>query len=682
MRFDNTERQLPEGRLPWWMRFWRWITRKTEKLIIQKAALACESAIENTLNTPFHVKNPITRSDLIQQAQLVRERLGNAEELQSVQQRLEKTSEDILILGQKDDEFTNELRLLENRLSIELEDFYAKFHQKYHDKHKELFQLSRDLLIQQALYYKDKVKPSLEKYLNFLSESTKSRTKYQIAERMLENLDEQIQNLSLMFPVITSTLLSVRNMLPWIEECIDRIIVDEAGMIPQHQAFPLLLRSHRAIIVGDPLQIEPVITLSDQRRDNYKLTSFINKGLTKNDYLRYSPEEEHSATTYHRAAGASGEDEDKGKGIQLTEHYRCQRSIIEYCDKIAGYNLEVKTLEKSSKLESNLIAYHVEGNIVDNVNQEEVTAVCELVEHLLNQGYLIEDIRVISAFRVQANALETSLCEKFPKFDRNSVGTVHTFQGAEKKVIIFSSRVSRSQDDSKVGWINKRPNLLNVAVSRAKELFILIGNLDRLKKRKLTRQLVEHIQEQGIVLEYKTEAEIPQQVSGGKFVYDCDHLNIFRDAIAQVEEDLMIVTPWIRGKEPRKFVNDIVSALEKGVKVTVIYGNKGSEDNENNDDKIEKQLQDLFSQYSASKLIRLGREIHVESRGTNERILICDSKFAIVGSWNWLSHHYRESCKRLLIKPNVQIRRETSIQFSDSVTIADVKARVDKLITQ
>ncbi|MDY6896752.1 MAG: AAA domain-containing protein, partial [Cyanobacteriota bacterium] len=626
--------------------------------------------------------NPITRSDLIKEAKLVRERLEKAEEFKVIQERLEKISEEVRILGQSNDEFSNELTLLENRLGIKLEDFYATFHHKFHDKHQELFQLSLDLLIQQALYYKDKLKPSLEKYKNFLSESPKSRNKYQIAERMQENLDEHIKNLSLMFPVITSTLLSVRNMLPWIEECIDRIIVDESGMIPQHQTFPLLVRSQRAIIVGDPLQIEPVITLSDQRRDNYYQTSFIDKGLTKNDYHRYSPEEVFNATTYHRAAGASGEDEDKGKGIQLTEHYRCQPSIIEYCDKIAGYGLEVKTPKKSSKLESNLIAYHVEGNIVNNVNEEEVTAVYELVQHLLNQGYLLEDIGVISAFRPQANALETSLRQKFPRFDRNSIGTVHTFQGAEKKVIIFSSRVSPPQDNSKLGWINKRPNLLNVAVSRAKELFILVGNLDRLKKGKLTRQLVEHIQEQGIVLEYKTEAEIPQQVSGGTFVYDCDHLNIFRDAIEQVEQELIIVTPWIRGREPRKFVNDILSALEKGVKVTVIYGNKGSEDNDNNDEKIEKQLQDLFSQYSASKLIRLGREIHIESRGTNERILICDSKFAVVGSWNWLSHHYRESCRRLLIKPNVQIRRETSIQFSDSVSIADVKARVDKLIAK
>jgi superfamily I DNA and/or RNA helicase len=89
---------------------------------------------------------------------------------------------------------------------------------------------------------------------------------------MAENLDEHIKYLSLIFPVITSTLPSVRNMLPWIEECVDRTIVDEAGMIDQHKTFPLLVRSRKAIIVGDPLQIEPIINLSQQRRDNYRQT--------------------------------------------------------------------------------------------------------------------------------------------------------------------------------------------------------------------------------------------------------------------------------------------------------------------------------------------------------------------------------------------------------------------------
>ena len=39
-RFDNAERQLPEGKLPWWMCLWRWVTRKTEKQIINKGSFS------------------------------------------------------------------------------------------------------------------------------------------------------------------------------------------------------------------------------------------------------------------------------------------------------------------------------------------------------------------------------------------------------------------------------------------------------------------------------------------------------------------------------------------------------------------------------------------------------------------------------------------------------------------
>ncbi|MDF5732757.1 MAG: AAA domain-containing protein [Rhizonema sp. PD38] len=267
-------------------------------------------------------------------------------------------------------------------------------------------------------------------------------------------------------------------MLPWVSECVDRTIVDEAGMIDLHKTFPLLVRSRKAIIVGDPQQIEPVITLSKQRRKDYRQTAFLDQGLTDIDYHRYSPEEEYSATTYHRAAGASGEKNNQGQGIRLIEHYRCQHSIIEYCDAIANYGLEVKTKPVASLLQTNLIAYDVEGKISNNVNEEEVSAVSDLIQHLLEQGYSLEDIGVISPFKVHANALKEHLCNKFSGLDRNSVGTVHTFQGAEKKVIILSTKVCRAQDN--VNWINKRPNLLNVAVSRAKELFILVGNLHRL----------------------------------------------------------------------------------------------------------------------------------------------------------------------------------------------------------
>ncbi|MEH1957922.1 AAA domain-containing protein [Nostoc sp.] len=671
--FNKAESLLSEGRLTWWVRLWRWLTGKTEERILRYVNSVCQSAIAQTSGTSFPIEPPSTRADLIQQARLVRERIDKADELKNIQQILEKKYNDRDKTKQQSDDPFKEFQILEVSLAIPLENFYASFHQNFHDKHQELFKLSWQFLNQQALYNKDRGKQTLELYSSVLSGYRKDK------DRMAENLEEHIKYLSLIFPVITSTLSSVRNMLPWVEECVDRTIVDEAGMIDQHKAFPLLVRSHKAIIVGDPLQIEPIINLSQQRRDNYRQTVFLGRGLTEIDYHRYSPEEEYSATTYHRAAGASGEDNDQGHGIFLKEHYRCQPSIIQYCNAITNYDLEIKTEPVNSLLDSHLIAYDVEGNIHNNANEEEVTAVCEIIQHLVKQGYSLEDIGVISPFNVHAAVLKERLKNKFPKLDSKSVGTIHTFQGSEKRVIILSTKVCRPQDN--VYWINKRPNLLNVAVSRAKELFILVGNLYKLEKGNLTRQLVEHIREHGVVLEYKSEAEIPKAEPGNILIYDCEHLQIFREAIEQVEEELIIVTPWIRGYESKRFVNDVVSALERGVKVTVVYGNKGSEENDYNDAAIEKNLRDLFSRYSGSRFSRLGEGIHIESRGTNARILVCDTKLAVMGSWNWLSHPYRKQCSRSSMNIKPQIRQETSIKLSDVSSIEDVKASISRLIT-
>jgi phosphatidylserine/phosphatidylglycerophosphate/cardiolipin synthase-like enzyme len=244
-------------------------------------------------------------------------------------------------------------------------------------------------------------------------------------------------------------------------------------------------------------------------------------------------------------------------------------------------------------------------------------------------------------------------------------------------VIILSTKVCRPQDRDKVNWINRRPNLLNVAVSRAEELFILVGNLYRLEKAEgYTSQLVKHIREHGIIFEYKSEEEIPKQTAGSTLVQDCQHLDVLKTAIDEAEHELTICTPWIRGSEPKRFMRDITSALERGVKVTVIYGFKGDEENDNNDAKTEQDLISLLSQYQGSSLITLGQEKYVESSGTNERILVCDSKFAVVGSWNWLSHLYRDYCNKHTGNSKAQIRKETSIKLSDLLSISEIKERI------
>lgn len=68
---------------------------------------------------------------------------------------------------------------------------------------------------------------------------------------------------------------------------------------------------------------------------------------------------------------------------------------------------------------------------------------------------------------------------------------------------IHSTFLERSQS---LSFINRRPNLLNVAVSRARELFILVGNLGRISEGGHTKELVEYIQQFGEIRYFESSA--------------------------------------------------------------------------------------------------------------------------------------------------------------------------------
>jgi superfamily I DNA and/or RNA helicase len=396
------------------------------------------------------------------------------------------------------DELNGRRDLLSQRLaSYPTEDFYTRYPRDYQQQQQHLFKLAWQYLQSCALQRKKEVIASLKTYIDVIS----SEWDYEAQRRFANNWSSILRDVSLLFPVFASTLQSVRNLLPYPDSgCIDCAVIDEAGMIPLHQAFPVLVRSRQAVVVGDPLQLEPIVSFSQQTIEQYEERAFKGRSLTNEDYERYSPTSIYTATVYHRAAGATGDLGDLGKGILLDEHYRCVPPIIEYCDRISGYHLVIKTPPSASKLGSNLIAYHVEGTIANHTNPKEVEAVERIIEHLLDKGYSLDEIGIISAYRAQADALFSHLLDRYPDFNRDRIGTVHTFQGGQKSVIILSTRQCRDADS--LQFINRRPNLLNTAVSRARELFILVGNLERLRnERSYMGRLVEHIQQNGKICE-------------------------------------------------------------------------------------------------------------------------------------------------------------------------------------
>jgi hypothetical protein len=491
--------------IDWIGKIWQKINKSSDRHLLKRLHQQIAVPLTATLGTPFPFQMPLTRETLISARDRVRLQLGQVRQFQERQALQRQVQQEYQYLIKEQDSLIAQRNEIQRRLaSYSNEDFYATFYTQYHSQQQNIFLLSWRYLEQEALRRKTEIIDSLRIYLRVLY-------KDKDVWRTWSNCWQTVyRDLSLVFPVVTSTLHSVRNLFPYTDSgSIDQVIFDEAAMSPQHQAFPVLVRCKQLFIVGDPWQIEPVIPFSEQTLEQYAEQSFIQRGLTDVDYQLYSPTSK--CTAYHRAAGASEKESDVGNGILLKEHYRCVPPIILCSDRLCNYGLEIKTPEKPSILGANLIAYHVNGISQNHVNQAEVETVKIIINHLIENGFSFDlentdqTLGIISPYRRQAQAIKSQLQATWRNLPNGSVGTVHTFQGGERSIIILSTRQSQKSDS--LWFINRRPNLLNVAVSRAQELLIVVGDLKRLKEGGYSRMLIEHIEQYGEIRELPSSLE-------------------------------------------------------------------------------------------------------------------------------------------------------------------------------
>ena len=103
------------------------------------------------------------------------------------------------------------------------------------------------------------------------------------------------------------------------------------------------------------------------------------------------------------------------------------------------------------------------------------------------------DINTVVDELVKANDLadQDALCEKLRAKEKeqrkkvrqwifNNVGTIHTFQGKEADMVILCLGVDSSdRGNGAIGWASEKPNILNVAVTRAKNRLYIVGDEKR-----------------------------------------------------------------------------------------------------------------------------------------------------------------------------------------------------------
>ncbi len=297
--------------------------------------------------------------------------------------------------------------------------------------------------------------------------------------------------LFLVVPVLSSTFASVERMFGDLATgSIGWLLIDEAGQALPQAAVGSLMRAKRAIVVGDPLQIPPVVSLS--RRLSDEICRYF-----KVDPLIVSAPEASVQTLADRSSKFQSffrsEQGPRRVGLPLLVHRRCQEPMFGISNRIA---YDGQMVHAAGVLKSGAIGAVLGPSGWFDVARDEGAHFCPaegefvvaLIKQLVAAGVSNPDLFIVTPFKDVANKLRQRLTleEKLlnstavdiPSWIKNRVGTIHTVQGREADTVLLVLGASGAAKKAARDWATQTPNILNVAVTRAKQNLYVIGSFD------------------------------------------------------------------------------------------------------------------------------------------------------------------------------------------------------------
>lgn len=313
--------------------------------------------------------------------------------------------------------------------------------------------------------------------------------------RRFDDKGNRIQNYSNEFlrdyPVILTTCRSIQSNLGE-KAMLDWLVIDEASQTSVLDAAAAMSRARNVVIVGDLMQLDIVLDnntrrrIHEERSGDYDASHSILRSVTevyKNDLAR----------------------------TMLTEHYRCNPTIIEFCNQMyyKGTLVPMRTAHDDDAPPMSVIrtppGNHSRRLPSGIYNQREIDVIIDESEHFSDGPSFLRDstarpapnwtVGIATPFRMQADKLRNELSDD-AQASGNHVDTVHKFQGRGEDTIIMSTAVDQSRHGNISLPFADDPRLINVAVSRAKERFILVTHHSTLPRSRNIRALVDYIYHQ------------------------------------------------------------------------------------------------------------------------------------------------------------------------------------------
>lgn len=279
--------------------------------------------------------------------------------------------------------------------------------------------------------------------------------------------------------LIGATCLGISSLSYNSEIVFDWVIIDEAGRATAPELLVPITLGKKIVLVGDHKQLPPILDKNIQKLDlqqaNIKLKD-LEKSLFEELMLNINNNCVGRLEQQYRMHPAIGNLVSKVfyEGMLESKTTVAQRNHgIEKWD---GKGVVWLTTSISPKRHEQIIKSNSHQTYQ---NEFEVNIIfVKLLEMEVEYASkkLYKDVGVITGYQAQKSLIrkefETKYKDKF-KFLNVEINTVDAFQGRETDIIFYS--IVRSNEKGKIGFLSDARRL-NVALSRAKELLIIVGD--------------------------------------------------------------------------------------------------------------------------------------------------------------------------------------------------------------
>lgn len=443
----------------------------------------------------------------------------------------------------------------------------------------------------------------------------------------------------------------------------DLLIVDEAGQVLPEVAAASFALAKKALVIGDTEQIAPIWNSVPSIDIGNMLEQNILQGSTQEALM-----EAYASVCDSGKSAASGSvmkiaqfsshyhyDQDLARGMYLYEHRRCFDNIIGYCNSLCYHGkLQPKRGIENETLFPAMGYLHIDGKGMqansgsryNSLEAETIAAWLAVHKEKIEEHYdkpIHKVIGVVTPFSAQVNTIKAALrhVEINCSGDEHSltVGTVHSLQGAERAIILFSPVYSKHEDGS---FIDNDTSMLNVAVSRAKDSFLVFGDMDLFEvqsgssPRGLLAKYLFALSSNALPFQAEERKDLRVAHTQISALHGVEQHDAFLNhTFETVGKSVTIVSPWLTWNklEETGFLQSMVRAHARGITITVVTDkdyNIGHKDYQ----KRQERQQNLDR--ALAKMNELGFTTKLVNR-VHSKIVIGDEGLLCVGSFNWFS---------------------------------------------